>query len=256
MNVSRPVLAVLSFVLVICGPGTTADGERESAGPETSAEEAQSLHDHGVPPIDCPLRNAGVDPGQLKPFEEVAEYIAFLEREDRAAWQRPEQVVEALGLKGNELVADVGAGSGYFTFRFAAALPAGRVVAIDIEPEMIRHVHHRAVSSGVSNVEAVLASPDDPSLPDDADLVFICDVLHHVRGKREWMEKLVSSMKGGARLALVEFKEGELPAGPPASLKISREEMIGLATSAGLQLKGELPELLPYQTFFVFEKPL
>jgi len=211
--------------------------------------------EQATPPIDCPLHNQGVDTHNLKPFEEVEEYIAFLERPDRAAWQRPDAIVEALGLSGTEIVADVGAGSGYFTFRFAEALPEGGVRAIDIEPEMLRHIHHKAASSGISNIEVVVASPDDPQVEGNEDLVFICDVLHHVEGRAAWLGRLFSETKPGARLVLVEFKEGDLPQGPPEAMKIPKASMIELVSDAGFVLAGDRSDLLPYQNFLIFSRP-
>jgi len=208
-----------------------------------------------TPPIDCPLHNQGVDTHNLKPFEEVEEYIAFLERPDRAAWQRPDAIVDALELSGTEVIADVGAGSGYFTFRFAKALPEGGVRAIDIEPEMLRHIHHKVTSAGISNIEVVVATPDDPHVDGKEDLVFICDVLHHVEGREAWLARLFSQTKSGARLVLVEFKEGELPQGPPEAMKISKESIIELVGNAGFVLAGDRSDLLPYQSFLVFSKP-
>jgi ubiquinone/menaquinone biosynthesis C-methylase UbiE len=206
-------------------------------------------------PIDCPLRKQGVDPSHLRPFAEVKKYVAFLERADRAAWQKPDDVVTALGLKGTETVIDVGAGSGYFTFRFARALPAGRVVAADTEAEMIRHIHHKAMAEDVRNVEAMLTQPDDPAIPAGADLVFVCDVLHHVADRSAWLSRLATEMKPGARLVLIEFKEGNLPEGPPETAKITRAQMLEMVTQSGLRLTAERTDLLPYQTFLVFQKP-
>jgi SAM-dependent methyltransferase len=208
----------------------------------------------GLPPIECPLRKAGVDPQHLNPFEDVEKYVAFLERPDRAAWQKPDEIVRALQLAGDQTVADVGAGSGYFTFRFAAALPHGRVVAIDIEPEMIRHIHHKAVTEGITNVEPVLVTPDDPKVPATADIVFLCDVLHHVQDRPVWLGHLHDEMKSGARLVLVEFKDGDLPEGPPATLKIPLDQLLGLVRDSGFALVHEEKDLLPYQTFLVFRK--
>jgi SAM-dependent methyltransferase len=208
-----------------------------------------------VPPIDCPLRRAGVDPSALHPFAEAEAYIAFLERADRAGWQRPEAVVAALGLSGRELVADYGAGSGYFTFRLARALPAGRVRAIDVQPEMVRHVHHRALSEGVANVEARLATADDVQLSGDEDLVFVCDVLHHVPDRAGLLRTLFAAMKPDARLVLLEFREGELPQGPPESVKIPRAALLSLATDAGFALAVEHADLVPYQHVLEFRRP-
>jgi SAM-dependent methyltransferase len=234
---------VTALLFVLCGSGCSKKASDEGA-----------LAPASPPAIECPLQKAGVDPQHLKPFEDVEKYIAFLERPDRAAWQKPDEVVRALQLSGNEVIADVGAGSGYFTFRFAAALPRGRVVAIDIEPEMIRHIHHKAMTEGITNVQPVLASADDPKVPAAADIVFLCDVLHHVQNREAWLGRLHDQMKPGARLVLVEFKEGELPEGPPAALKISRDDMLALLRDLGFTFVSEDNGLLPYQGFLVFRK--
>jgi 2-polyprenyl-3-methyl-5-hydroxy-6-metoxy-1,4-benzoquinol methylase len=208
-----------------------------------------------MPGVDCPVAKQAVLAADLRPFKDVEKYVAFLERPDRAKWQRPDAVVAAMGLAGDETVVDVGAGSGYFSFRFARALPHGKVVAMDIQPEMVRHIHHKAMTNKVPNLEAVLGKPDDPAIPDGANVIFVCDVLHHVPGPAAWLGKLAAEMKPGARLVLIEFKEGKLPQGPPEKLKLPRAKLLALATSAGLVLHSENPKLLPYQTFLVFQKP-
>ena len=230
-------------------------GESTAAGPSEPQEGTGHAHDPAHPPIDCPLRNQGIDSAHMRPFEEVEEYIAFLERPDRARWQRPDDVVTALGLEGTETVYDLGAGSGYFAFRFASALPGGRVIAADTEAEMIRHIHHRAMTEGVRNIEARLIQPTEPGVPGDADLVFICDVLHHVEDRPAWLRRIATAMRSGARLVLIEFKEGDLPEGPPESVKIPRDQLVRLVTEAGLVRASERADLLPYQTFLVFRKP-
>lgn len=229
-------------------------GESPASGFATTRDSGALSADSALAPIECPLHKAGVDPRNLKPFKDTEDYVAFLERPDRATWQKPDDVVRALRLTGEEVVADVGAGSGYFTFRFAAALPRGRVVATDIEPEMIRHIHHKAMAEGIRNVEPVLASADDPKIPAAADIVFLCDVLHHVSDRNAWLHRLHDEMRSGARLVLVEFKEGNLPEGPPAALKIPRNELVNLVQGSGFVLVGEEKDLLPYQVFLVFRK--
>ncbi len=215
---------------------------------------ASPAHDPAHPPIDCPLHKLGVDPMHLRPFDDVEKYIAFLEKPERAVWQKPDDVVAALGLKGSETLIDVGAGSGYFTFRFAKALPQGKVIAVDTEAEMIRHIHHKVTSENIQNVQAVLIKPEDPQVTKDVDWVFICDVLHHVPDQPVWLRKISSAMKSGAKLAIIEFKEGKLPEGPPESAKIPRAQLVSLAKAAGLKLDGEKNEILPYQVFLVFTK--
>jgi ubiquinone/menaquinone biosynthesis C-methylase UbiE len=234
------------------GPAGATPGLPTGQG---TAQGSASAHDSSHPPIDCPLRKAGIDPTHMRPFEDAEKYIAFLERADRAAWQKPDAVVNALGLSGGETVVDLGAGSGYFTFRLAKVLPRGKVIAADTEAEMIRHIHHKATTEGISNVQPVLIQPADPRIPAEADVVFVCDVLHHVADRAAWLDKLVGEMKVGARLVLIEFKEGPLPEGPPESAKITRAQILDLLTKAGLTLVSERADLLPYQTFLIFRKP-
>jgi ubiquinone/menaquinone biosynthesis C-methylase UbiE len=205
-------------------------------------------------PIDCPLRNQGVNVNHMEPFEDTEKYIAFLERKDRLNWQKPGAVIEKINLKGNEIIADVGAGSGYFTFRFASMLPEGKVYAIDVKPEMLRHIHHKAMGSNVENIETILASYNDPRVPKDSDIVFICDVLHHVDERSVWINKLYSEVKAESKLFLLEFKDGPLPEGPPEQIKISREEIISEFLNNGFSKLSEDTNLLPYQNFFVFKK--
>jgi SAM-dependent methyltransferase len=236
--------------------------ERTNAAPTAStvallaaaAASARTVHDPAHPPIDCPLHQQGLHPSHLKPFEDVEKYIAFLERADRALWQKPDDVVAALSLNGSETVVDLGAGSGYFAFRLAKALPRGKVIAADTEAEMVRHVHHKTMTEGIRNLEARLITPDDPGVPADVDLVFVCDVLHHVADRAAWMSRLAKAIKPGARLALIEFKEGKLPQGPPDAMKIPRAELLGSITQAGFKLTAEHPNLLPYQVFLMFTK--
>lgn len=256
----RPLSCLLAVVLVVAAGCKHEQLEPASQKRVTSAAPgalpaAVPQHDPAHPPIDCPLHKLGVDPAHVRPFDDVEKYIAFLERADRAVWQKPDEVLAALDLKGTETVVDLGAGSGYFSFRFAKALPKGKVIAADTEPEMIRHIHHKVMSEGIQNVQATLIKLDDPAASSDADVVFVCDVLHHVADRPAWLARLVAEMKPGARLALIEFKEGKLPEGPPESAKISRAQTLNLVTKAGLTLATERADLLPYQTFLVFRKP-
>ena len=238
------VIVVSVFITAPC----QAQPESKSPAPAvTSGEDSKAA-------IDCPLRDKGVAHKHNTPFGSTEKYIDFLEREDRGTWQKPGAVIEALRLKGDEKIADVGAGSGYFSLRFASALPRGRVYAIDVDPAMIHHIRHRVKADTIDNVEVILSDPDDPKVPEDSEIVFICDVLHHVENKSPWLKKIHGQVKNGTRLILIEYKEGDLPEGPPEWMKMSPKEVTSNALGAGFTHVSTDNDLLPYQTLFVFEK--
>lgn len=194
-------------------------------------------------------------PDHLRPFPSTAEYVAHLDRADRAEWQKPEAVIAALSLAPDAVVADLGAGSGYFSFRLAASLPAGRVVALDIDPEMVRHIHHKAMTENISNVQAKLADPAAPMIPPDTTLALVVDVLHHVPSPPAWVAHVASQLKPGAQLAVIEFRMGDVPVGPPDKHKISKERLLEMAQAAGLTLAHDHDAVLPYQHLLIFQKP-
>ena len=243
----RYTATVLAVSVLIATPCQAQSESKKPAHPHTGGEDSTAS-------IDCPLRDKGIAHKHATPFGDTEKYITFLERQDRVTWQKPGAVVEALKLTGDETIADVGAGSGYFALRFASALPRGRVYAIDVDPAMIHHIRHRTIENTIDNVEVILASPEDPKVPKDSEIVFICDVLHHVENKSRWLQKIHGAVKKGARLVLIEYKEGDLPEGPPEWMKMSPQEVTATALGAGFTHVSTDNDLLPYQTIFVFEK--
>jgi len=180
-------------------------------------------------------------------------YIAFLEDPQRDAYQKPQEVVAALDLKDGEVIADVGAGSGYFSLRFAHHVgERGRVYAIDINPEMIRYLNRRIRDLNLGNVVTILSDPDDPFLPDASiDLFFLCDTWHHIEHQPEYLALMKRMLKPGGRVAMVDFQKRDLPVGPPVEMKIAREDLLRQMESNGFRLVREYT-FLPYQYFLVF----
>ena len=177
-----------------------------------------------------------------------AEYAKVLEDPSRDEWQKPHEVVMALELKATDVVADIGAGTGYFARRFANH--ASKVYAVDIDKELLAVIQKDAPP----NVTIVLASPDDPRLPaQSADLIFICDVLHHIQNRTAYYPKLVKALKPGGRVVVIDFYKKDLPVGPPPSMKLSDEEVISELRSAGFAL-AKRHDFLPYQYYLVFER--
>lgn len=179
------------------------------------------------------------------------EYAKILEDPQRDTWQKPHEVVIALDLKPTDTVADIGAGSGYFAVRFARH--ADRVLAVDIDPKLLEMVTKRAGEQKLTNLETVLAAADDPHLrPESVDVIFICDVIHHIEKRNAYYQLLARALKPGGRLVIVDFHKKPLPVGPQPEMKIAREALIAEVGTAGFRLAKEHP-FLPYQYFLVFQ---
>ena len=173
-------------------------------------------------------------------------FARVLEDPSRDAWQKPHEVVMALGLKADESIADLGAGTGYFSRRFARH--AGKVWAVDIDPKLLEI----AGKGKPANLEIVLGKADDPMLPVGAvDTIFICDVWHHIEERAAYLVKLKKALKPGGRIVVVDFKEGKLPVGPPPSMKITEKELVGEFAAVGLRVSRR-HEMLPHQYFLEF----
>jgi arsenite methyltransferase len=178
----------------------------------------------------------------------TAEYAKVLDDPSRDEWQKPHDVVMALDLKPTDAIADIGAGTGYFARRFAHH--AGKVYAVDIDEKLLAI----AKKDAPANLETVLAAPDDPRLPPaSVDIVFFCDVLHHIENRAAYYPRLARALKPGGRIVVVDFHKKELPVGPPPSMKLSGDEVISEFRNAGFTLARRL-DSLPYQYVLFFEK--
>jgi SAM-dependent methyltransferase len=197
---------------------------------------------------------AAAPPAQMEHrHHDPAAYMASLDDPARDAYQKPDEVMKALALHEGETVADIGSGTGYFTVRFARAVgPQGRVYAVDISPDMIRHLNHRLRDEGIRNVVPVLSDPDDPLLPDSSvDCFVIVDTWHHIEDKARYLSRMRRMLKPGGEIVHIDFKKQDLPVGPPTGMKIAREDLIKQMDAAGFALAAE-HTFLPYQYFLVF----
>jgi ubiquinone/menaquinone biosynthesis C-methylase UbiE len=181
-------------------------------------------------------------------------YIAMLEDPQRDSYQKPHEVLMALELKEGEVIADVGAGSGYFSFRIAHHVgEKGRVYAVDVSPDMILFMNRRIRDLGTKNVITVLAPPDDPLLPNSSvDRFFICDTWHHIENQTQYLTLLKKMLKPDGQIIMIDFQKRELPVGPPMEMKIAREDLISQMELAEIRLVKEFT-FLPYQYFLVFK---
>jgi len=186
----------------------------------------------------------------------VMEYLDRLDRPERDQEQKPAEVVEALGLKPGMSIADLGAGSGYFTHRFVEAVTeSGKVYVIDVEPEALKYVEERLVHMHRSyTADFILARPDNPKLPvESVDIVFICNTYHHLEDRSTYFRNVKSALKPGGRIAIVDYyhdaRSGEL--GFPKKHLIPRDIVIEELTAAGYTLVKE-ETFLPKQYFLQF----
>ena len=178
----------------------------------------------------------------------------WLERPGREQSERTDLLIEALPLSSDSVVADIGAGTGYFTFPVAERVPEGKVLAVDIQPEMLAIVARRMEEQGVGNVEPVQGSESDPGLPEGSvDLVFIVDAYHEFSHPREMGEAIARALKPDGRFVLIEYR-AEDPSVPIKPLhKMSEAQAIEEVEAVGLVWE-ETRDFLPQQHFLVFTK--
>lgn len=182
-------------------------------------------------------------------FEDAEQWAKRFDDPSRDAWQKPDAVIAAMALGPDDIVADVGAGTGYFAMRLAKAVPQGKVLASDVEPDMVRYLEDRAEREGVANVTAVLGRADDPALPEAADVVLLCDVAHHVQGRVAFFERVRSQLRAGGRIVIVDF-EPDAPddaPGPPREHRLSAASLTAELAKAGFDPVSEDHDLLPFQ---------
>lgn len=189
-------------------------------------------------------------------FHGAENWARVFEDPSRDAWQKPHEVVEALGLQPGLSVADIGAGTGYFSRHLARAVgDSGVVYAVDIEPDMLRYIQKHAKDDGQTNIVTVLAAPDNPMLPPGSvDLFLIVDTIHHIEDRTAYFRVLADDLRPGGRVAIVDFyKDKDIPVGPPERGRLSKQQLISEAGAANLVV-GETFDFLPYQYFIVLHK--
>ncbi len=183
-------------------------------------------------------------------FDDAEKWAKVFDDPERDAWQKPHEVIKALALKPDAVIADIGAGTGYFSVRFANMTPQGRVYGVDTEPEMVKHLAERAKREGLKNLTAVAGKPGDPRIPEKADLIILVDVYHHIESREGYFRNLQKALKPGGRVAVIDFRM-DSPVGPPRSARIAPDAVKAELKRAGYALAQE-HAFLPNQYFLVF----
>ena len=179
----------------------------------------------------------------------------WLERPESVETETPDRVIKQMRLKPTDVVADIGAGTGYFSFRLSRAVPQGKVYAVDIQPEMLSIIEQRKTMLKADNVVSVLGTETDTTLPDhQVDVVLLVDAYHEFSYPREMMESIFRSLKPGGRVVQVEYR-AEDPDVPIKQLhKMSVDQARKEMAAVGLVWRATMG-FLPQQHFIVYEKP-
>jgi predicted methyltransferase len=232
------VLARLALVAALAAACSSAPPR---PGPPTPTEH----RDHGG--------HHGHGGGMPHRFDKADDWAKVFDDPARDAWQRPDDVIAALALSPEMTVADVGAGTGYFTVRLSRAVPAGKVIATDIEPDMVRYISERASREHLANISAALAHAADPGLAAaSVDRVLVVDVWHHISDRVAYARAIAASLRPGGLVAIVDFTM-EANHGPPAKHRLLPDAIIADLKAAGLSAELS-PTTLPDQYIIVATK--
>lgn len=193
----------------------------------------------------------GEEPGYHHSFGNAETWAKEFDDPKRDAWQKTEAILDALQLTQTARVADIGAGTGYFSVRIAKRVPDGKVFAADVEPDMLHYLGERAHREQLHVLQPVQANADTPNLPEPVDVALIVDTYHHIDDRVAYFSRLKSSLRPGGRLAIVDFKT-DAPEGPPPERRIAPEKVIAELEQAGYALVGR-HDFLPRQYFLVFQ---
>ena len=179
----------------------------------------------------------------------------WLNRPERIREEMPDDVVANMGLESDQVVADIGAGSGYFSFRIADRVPSGKVLAVDIQPEMLQLIERQKTNKGVANIEEVLGQVDNPNLaPNSIDAAIMVDAYHEFSHPFEMINGIYNALRPGGRIFLLEYR-GEDDSVPIRPLhKMTEEQVVKEMSIFGLEWTETL-DFLPWQHMMIFTKP-
>ena len=250
---SRMIYPNILFLAFIFGQLTACSQPVSSPSAETSVPTSDSLYTYGTP-------TSSDGTGKFYLGREIAHVMGhqgaeWLERPGRQEEEGTDLLVKAMDLQPDDVVADIGAGSGYFTFRISPKVPQGKVLAVDIQPEMLEMIRQKQQEEGGSNVQPVLGTVSDPNLPSDSvDWVLLGDAYHEFSHPYEMMKDIADALTEDGRVALVEYREEDPSIAIKPKHKMSEAQAVKEMRAVGLKLI-ENQDVLPQQHLMIFGKP-
>ena len=242
-KVKNKILSIITVLVIVGGGVAVRDSLAQTASPAQHEDMGGHPGHHTGSPSDGAFHRR---------FEDADKWAKEFDNPERDAWQKPEEVLDALHLKRTSSVADIGAGTGYFSVRIAKRIPEGKIFAADVEPDMVRYLGERAQHEHLTNLVPVQASADAANLPEAVDVVLVVDTYHHIGNRTQYFAKLKSSLRPMGRVAIVDFK-ADSPSGPPTQHRISPERVMEELNAAGYSLMETL-QFLSRQYYLVFRK--
>ena len=229
----RLLIALAAAQLVACS-GSHHPTSHADAGDHASMHPAGEPAHHG-------------GGGHAHDFSDVERFAEIFDDPERNEWQHPAEVVALLGLAEGMTVVDLGAGTGYFVPHLATAVgTSGRVLALDVEPNMVAHMRERFEAAKLVNARAQIVQPDDPGIePGSVDRILIVDTWHHITERERYSAFLRAALRPGGEIFVVDFTP-ESPHGPPPAMRLPAEKVAAELSSAGLEVEI-LEEVLPWQ---------
>jgi ubiquinone/menaquinone biosynthesis C-methylase UbiE len=184
-------------------------------------------------------------------FTNAEEWSQVFDDPSRDKWQKPHEVIQALNLKSDSIIADIGSGTGYFAIRLTHMVPQGTVYGVDFEPDMVKFLKDRTNKLNISNLVSLKSEKGSVQLPKKVDMALFVDVFHHIENRTAYLKKLHSSLNLNGRIAIIDFKK-DSSLGPPKEERISPDQVKSEFKNAGFTLVQEF-NFLPNQYFLIFQ---